>query len=102
MVENNLEEKNKMMQSLDKILMNIGVLRITWSCGKMKIVSKSLNDGMIRNEVLEAREIARVRKRMQDYASNLCQGEFHRTHQDHSLVGDISQVGAKGMRDGSC
>jgi hypothetical protein len=52
--------------------------------------------------VLEAREIARVRKRMQDYASNLCQDEFHRTNQDHSLVGDISQVGAKGMRDGSC
>jgi len=49
MVENNLEEKNKMMQSLDKILMNIGVLRIKWTDGKMKIVSKFLKDGMIRN-----------------------------------------------------
>jgi hypothetical protein len=49
--------------------------------------------------VLEAREIARVRKRMQDYASNLCQDEVHRTHQDHSRVGDVSQFGAKGMRD---
>jgi hypothetical protein len=49
MVEYNLEEKNKMMQSLDKILMNIGVLRITWAYGKMKIVPKVLKDGMIRN-----------------------------------------------------
>jgi hypothetical protein len=91
MVENNLEEKNKMMQSLDKIWMNIGVLRITWIYGKVKIVPKLLKDGMIRNQVLEAREIARVRKRMQDYASNLCQ--------DCSLVGDISHFGEKGMRD---
>lgn len=44
MVEYNLEEENKMMQSLDKILMNIGVLRITWTYGKMKIVPKVLKD----------------------------------------------------------
>jgi len=49
MVEYNLEEENKMMQSLDKILMNIGVLRITWTYGKMKIVPKVLKDGIIRN-----------------------------------------------------
>ncbi len=49
--------------------------------------------------MLEAREIARVRKRLQDYASSLCQDEFPRTHQDHSGVGDISHLGAKGMRD---
>jgi hypothetical protein len=49
MIESNLGEKNKMMQSSDKILMNIGVLRIIWTYGKMKIVPKFLKDGMIRN-----------------------------------------------------
>lgn len=37
------------MQSLDKILMNIGVLGIPWTYGKMKIVPKFLKDGMITN-----------------------------------------------------